>query len=233
MTFETYYYNSSISGAFPSQWVTVSNSTKLFCGPNVSTIIVNASPNAVYGDGVSFSNITVTVFDSNGDRMPNVSVTILWPTIGQLDCCRGTGCTSCTGKTDVSGVYKVSITSSSTGDSNVSAYVEYSDGTSWKKLQNSTNATFKPPPNKFIITANPGTIGSDGISMSRINVTLVYYNSTDGTDTPAPGLNVVCSTSEKTVFFPASGLITDINGKVYTNLSSIENPPRQGYHATT
>ena len=216
LIFETYYVSMD-------QWITVSNSTQLFCGPNVSTIIVNASPNTTYGDGVSYSNITVTVFDSDGGRMRNVSVTIGPPTMGQLDCCRYDGC-SCTGKTNVNGVYNVTMISSLAGDSNISAYIEYSDGTTWKKLYNSTNITFKPPPNSVVVTANPSTIDGDGISKSRITARFVYHNYTDGTDTPTPGLNVTCNVSDKSVFFPVTGLVTDSDGKIYSNLSSIENP---------
>ncbi|MEM3556213.1 MAG: hypothetical protein QXF56_05835 [Candidatus Micrarchaeia archaeon] len=212
LTFETYYYDND-------HWVTVSNSTLIEFSPILKTIIVNASPNVTYADGKSVANITITVMDSNGGVMKNHPIHINPPTNeAMLGCCSYTGC-SCHSSTDANGQYKTTLYSYTIGDSNVSAYSEYSNGTHLVKITNYTNVTFKPPPSKATMSATPAIINGDGIDRSRVVVAFK-----DVSNNPTPGLLINCSVSPNSAFFPTANLITNESGEIETYISSIENP---------
>jgi len=212
LTFYSYYYN--ISG-----WITVSNSTPINFGPNVSSIVLNASPQSAYADGVFGSQITVTLMDAGTPPQPmsNTSVYINPPSLGILGCC-GVSC-GCSLGTDSNGQVKTWVYSSTIGDANISAYVDYSNGTDILQFSNSTNVTFKPPPANATASANQSKINGDGINTSMITVRF-----TDSYGTPTPDIPVDCNISSGAVFFPETGLVTNSSGEVSTNLSAIENP---------
>ncbi|QLJ52452.1 MAG: hypothetical protein Sv326_0277 [Candidatus Fermentimicrarchaeum limneticum] len=212
LTFWSYYYN--ISG-----WVRVENSTLLVFGPNITTILIDASPKEAYADGVFVSNITITLLDSNGERMANAKLCIEPPSIGGVGCCDDSGCGCYNVRADGNGQYKTYIYSSTIGDANFSAHVHYGNGTDTPALYNSTNVTFKPPPAIATMTANPDTIDGDGVNRSLITARFM-----DSDNNPTPRISVRCNVSDDTVFFPTTGLVTDNNGEVRTNLSALSDP---------
>lgn len=210
LTISSYYFNSS--------WITVSNSTNITFSPFIGVLKVDAFPPTAYADGVFSSDIIITAKDSDGNPMRDTLVNITPPTFGMLSCC-GEGCGCYNLVTDSNGQVTVSIKATRTGDTNVSAYILYSNGTASVKFSNSTNVTFKDPPTKSSMSANTTNISNDGVD--RAVATAKF---TDAYDNPCPGLPVSCNVSINAVFFPTTNLITDNSGRVYMNLSATENP---------
>lgn len=210
LTVWSYYFN--------SDWVVVSNTTNITFAPVVGALEINASPPVAYADGVFSSDIIITVRDSEGNPMADTLVDITPPTFGILACC-GESCGCYDLVTNSSGQVSTSIKATTVGNTNISAYVLYSNGTDSVAFSNSTILTFRDPPSKSSMSSNATNISGDGVDRALISVMF-----SDASNNPCPGLPVSCNVSTNAVFFPTAGLLTDSNGKVYVNLSATENP---------
>jgi hypothetical protein len=216
LTFYTYYFSASAYSATGNPWVLIISSTTINFSPFAQTLMVNASPQSAYADGVSSSNITFTVIGSDGNAMNNSIVYINPPTLGSLSCCYGTGC-NCTGYT-ANGAFTTQIYSTNVGDSNVSAYLQYFNGTAVKQIKNSTIVTFKPLPTNVVMSANSTAVNGDGVDTAMIQAQFL-----DSSGNPTPGAPVQCNISNNGVIYPDSSIImtADSNGNATVYVSAL------------
>jgi Pro-kumamolisin, activation domain/Bacterial Ig-like domain (group 1) len=169
-------------------------------------------PSGVSADGSTIAYVTVQLLDSNGDPVPNKTVTLSAGSGNTANVTPSSGVTSASNGavtfqvTDPT-VEKVALTATDTTDDvTLAAPLEVSFVT--------------PPASSASIVASLPSVANDGTSSSVITVTLEYLQG--DTLMPAPGKLVTLSQTGSSVITGPSPQLTDSNGSIKFNVTDLE-----------
>ncbi len=142
--------------------------------PTIANSDVVADPTSVIANGVSYSTVTVTLGDADGEPIPNQAVTLSGNAANNV--------TVIQSNTDASGVALFEVRSTTVG---VETFTAASGG--WSDTVAVTFTTQLSDPTKATLTASPGIVIANGMSTSTITLTLF---DADGVQLLGSGVNV-------------------------------------------